>query len=300
MAKGGRRYARDNRGRFASVGATARGGRLRTAAGNKRATVTAKAKGGKPSNTIVKPKGLKPGASKVKPQTKAKPLPAARPVVRGNFRPVNTMAKPRKDENPFTNKKATKAQNLESAQAWLRSQGAQNVGTYAKGKKKNGGYQHARVTQSIPLRDKNGKVSFDEKPVTSIELNRSSPGWRDPAATSRERRASGWISTSSPVHTLRHEMGHVQDPFLNKRPGGLDPWGVHKNRDQARRRQSLAGRVSGYAKTQPDEFVAETYAGLRSGRKYDHQVMGLYREMTGKKPRNIRSQMRRRQPKPKP
>lgn len=35
-----RRYARDNRGRFASVGATARGGRLRTAAGNKRAKVT--------------------------------------------------------------------------------------------------------------------------------------------------------------------------------------------------------------------------------------------------------------------
>ena len=36
-----RRYTRDNRGRFASVGATARGGRLRTAAGNKRETVKA-------------------------------------------------------------------------------------------------------------------------------------------------------------------------------------------------------------------------------------------------------------------
>lgn len=38
-----RRYARDNKGRFASAGtgATARGGRLRTAAGNKRATVKA-------------------------------------------------------------------------------------------------------------------------------------------------------------------------------------------------------------------------------------------------------------------
>lgn len=37
-----RRYARDNRGRFASTGtgATARGGRLKTAAGNKRATQT--------------------------------------------------------------------------------------------------------------------------------------------------------------------------------------------------------------------------------------------------------------------
>jgi hypothetical protein len=38
-----RRYVRDNRGRFASVGATARGGRLRTASGNKRQTQTMQA-----------------------------------------------------------------------------------------------------------------------------------------------------------------------------------------------------------------------------------------------------------------
>jgi len=44
-----RRYTRDNRGRFASAGgggATARGGRLRTASGKKRATQTMKAAGG--------------------------------------------------------------------------------------------------------------------------------------------------------------------------------------------------------------------------------------------------------------
>jgi hypothetical protein len=57
-----RRYSRDNRGRFAGggsssggggkVGATARGGRLRTAAGNKRATQTTKAAAAKPSGTV--------------------------------------------------------------------------------------------------------------------------------------------------------------------------------------------------------------------------------------------------------
>ena len=41
MARGGRKYARDARGRFASVGATARGGRLKKASG-KRATVKTK------------------------------------------------------------------------------------------------------------------------------------------------------------------------------------------------------------------------------------------------------------------
>jgi hypothetical protein len=64
-----RRYVRDNRGRFASTGATARGGRLRTAAGKKRATVTQRIAGGKPAGTVGKPKGLKPGAIKAKMAT---------------------------------------------------------------------------------------------------------------------------------------------------------------------------------------------------------------------------------------
>lgn len=68
-----RRYARDNRGRFApkGAGATARGGRLKTAGGNKRATQTMQASAA-PKGTIGKPKGLKPGAVKAKPQTTAK------------------------------------------------------------------------------------------------------------------------------------------------------------------------------------------------------------------------------------
>jgi hypothetical protein len=64
-----RKYSRDNRGRFAGAGggATARGGRLRTAAGNKRKTQTMEAKGAKIASTIGKPKGLTPGAIKSKP-----------------------------------------------------------------------------------------------------------------------------------------------------------------------------------------------------------------------------------------
>lgn len=61
-----RRYARDNRGRFSSTGATARGGRLATASGKKRATQTKAIASGKPAGTVGKPKGLKPGAIKPK------------------------------------------------------------------------------------------------------------------------------------------------------------------------------------------------------------------------------------------
>ena len=88
MAKGGkgrkgggggggktRKYSRDNNGRFASTGtgATARGGRLATAKGNKRKTQTITAAGQK--GVLAKPKGLKPGA--IKPKAAAKPAAVA-------------------------------------------------------------------------------------------------------------------------------------------------------------------------------------------------------------------------------
>lgn len=66
-----RTYVRDNRGRFATVGATARGGRLRTAAGNKRATVTKDIAGGRLSGTIGKSPKAKPAAPPAQKATRA-------------------------------------------------------------------------------------------------------------------------------------------------------------------------------------------------------------------------------------
>jgi len=70
--RSGRKYVRDSIGRFATTGATARGGRLKTKSGKKRATQTVKAKtGGKPSGAIkgkIKrdPGAAKPAAAKTK------------------------------------------------------------------------------------------------------------------------------------------------------------------------------------------------------------------------------------------
>ena len=71
-----RSYSRDNRGRFAGkgAGATARGGRLKTAAGNKRATQTQTIQAGSRAGVVSKPAGLKPGS--IKPKT---PAPKAKP-----------------------------------------------------------------------------------------------------------------------------------------------------------------------------------------------------------------------------
>lgn len=65
-----RKYTRDNRGRFASVGATARGSRLKTAGGNKRKSQTIQSKASR-AGTIGKPKGLKPNSIKPKQEAKA-------------------------------------------------------------------------------------------------------------------------------------------------------------------------------------------------------------------------------------
>ena len=54
-----RRYVRDNRGRFATTGATARGGRLRTASGNKRKAQTIKAATGEPKRGTIKRSTIK-------------------------------------------------------------------------------------------------------------------------------------------------------------------------------------------------------------------------------------------------
>ncbi len=69
-----RRYARDNRGRFSSTGATARGGRLATASGKKRATQTKRIAGSE-KNVI-----------SAKPKPSAKPIAAAPSTGASNIR----------------------------------------------------------------------------------------------------------------------------------------------------------------------------------------------------------------------
>ena len=77
-----RKYSRDNRGRFASsgTGATARGGRLKTASGNKRATQTSQMTAAPRAGTVGKG-GKVRGA--VKPAATAKPTQAPGSRIRG-------------------------------------------------------------------------------------------------------------------------------------------------------------------------------------------------------------------------
>ena len=80
VSRGVNRLTRDNAGKITSVGgsgATARGGRLKTAAGNKRAMQTAKVSGGNRAGTIKGKVKRDPGAMSKVEQSKAAAKPAA-------------------------------------------------------------------------------------------------------------------------------------------------------------------------------------------------------------------------------
>jgi len=255
-----RKYARDNRGRFASAGtgATARGGRLRTAAGNKRQTRTMQGPAGR-KGTISKPRGLKPGAVNVQ-RKRGAATSALRPgeLMNANARPVNTMAKPGRSPGIF---KKTKRDNLAAAQDIVKSAGFTS-------------YVDTR-------RNADGVASYSPLRPKTITLVKNSEYWSNPKKHSREQRRQGHLSSSDPRAIVYHEIGHSRA----KRSGFINDsskaWGIGKRPFSSAKNQSLARRVSKYGATSPSEFVAETYAGLKTGRKYDYQVMRAYREEAG-------------------
>lgn len=276
VSRGTNRLTRDNAGRITSVGgngATARGGRLRTAAGNLRARQI--------DRVNAAPKGVvsRSGAARAKVNVQRGRATAAtsrlRPgeLMNANARPVNTMARFRKGENPYNRFSGHTADNVATAVKRLKKQG---FNVYEFNNKNN-----PRIAEAL-------------LGVRSIGINTASEYWSNPRLRAIEYRRSGHLSTSSPMGVIHHEIKHTKDKaslarFQRRGQKGIDDWkeavpgigGPASKLRESWRRRNLAGRVSGYARTSPAEFIAETYAGLRTGRRYDYQVMGAYREAQG-------------------
>jgi hypothetical protein len=111
--RSGRKYVRDSIGRFATTGATARGGRLKTKSGKKRATQTVKAKtGGKPAGAIKGKIKRDPGAAgragKVTANNARATGKLARPVAKGNIRRTNARLGPNNNIKPGPKSPRTK------------------------------------------------------------------------------------------------------------------------------------------------------------------------------------------------
>jgi len=264
----------------------------------------------RPPSTVAKPKGLKPGASMSKKpaggfrpgQTKrlkrmqgvsyGKPAAKAKSDVggfrpgefyRGNFRPKNVTGKFAKGKDPYQSGK-----------------GKTNTVISASSDDKKARLGNAKMAQDF-FESKGLKVKFSSNKRGStiasynlatkeISINRSHANWINPGSAARRSRAAGQFSSSSPMHVLYHELGHARDKSIRNRQGPFGEMWIlatrqgssdKKRAERATEMSKLSRRVSRYATTNPSEFIAETYAGRRTGRKYDNQVMDAYREARG-------------------
>ena len=110
---------------------------------------------------------------------------------------------------------------------------------------------------------------------------RVSHAWKDMAAYQKKAYESGWQSSPHPDHVIFHELGHV----LSKRDGGAEKDSYRSNVKGAGNTtfENAARQVSRYAGTNGHEYVAEVYAGMRAGRKFGPDVMGMYERLGGQK-----------------
>lgn len=96
-----------------------------------------------------------------------------------------------------------------------------------------------------------------------IKFNSGSKFWADPVANMAKQHELGFLASPDPSSIVHHEIGHklfdAPDNFMT-----LD-------------HQTLAGKVSKYAKRNPKEFVSETHAGLSTGKTYPDDVMNMFK-----------------------
>lgn len=99
-----------------------------------------------------------------------------------------------------------------------------------------------------------------------IYINKASKLLADPLKNMDAQYKSGWLSTNKPEGIIHHEIAHLK--FKQR-----DNFFTNTHRD-------IASKVSRYATRNPKEFVSETYAGLKTGKKYSDEVMRLFKQYT--------------------
>lgn len=99
-----------------------------------------------------------------------------------------------------------------------------------------------------------------------IYINKTSKLLTDPVKNMNSQYKSGWLSTNKPEGIIYHEIAHLK----------------YKQRDNffTNTHRDIAIKVSKYATRNPKEFVSETYAGLKTGKKYSDEVLRLFKQYT--------------------
>lgn len=99
-----------------------------------------------------------------------------------------------------------------------------------------------------------------------IYINKTSKLLSDPEKNMQAQYKSKWLSTDKPEGIIYHEIAHLK--FKQR-----DNFFTNSHRD-------IAEKVSRYARRNPKEFVSETYAGIKTGKKYSNEVMRLFKQYT--------------------
>lgn len=118
------------------------------------------------------------------------------------------------------------------------------------------------MTQNPSGRPTDSRFAAIGSATNGILINPRSPYWKDPVASAKHNHEVGHFSTDHPLHAAIHEISHT----IHEVPRH---WG-------AEQQKAVAAKVGKYAATNPSEFVAETFAGLHVGKRYDEDVMRLY------------------------
>lgn len=140
----------------------------------------------------------------------------------------------------------------------------------------NAGYPLPRYVFASPD-DENTVASYD-RDGENININNECAYWHSPSAMRQiasDQYKAGFNSSDSPDHMMRHELGHVAHMKVT---GGLKASREHWDADA----KGIAAKdISRYAAKNPDEFVAEVFAGHRAGKSYGAEVMALYSKFEG-------------------
>ena len=111
-----------------------------------------------------------------------------------------------------------------------------------------------------------------------IFINPICESWKHPGKMVRENRAAGWLAFDKPTGLMDHEIGHAKHHAAIGDMG----WAKLKLRHFTPETQAaITQDVSGYAATEPIEFVAEVYAGIKLGRTFSQRTMDLFSELNG-------------------
>ena len=96
-----------------------------------------------------------------------------------------------------------------------------------------------------------------------IYINKTSKFLADPENNMKAQYKSKWLSTDNPEGIVYHEIAHLK----------------FKQRDNffTNTHREIVEKVSRYSRRNPKEFVSEVYAGIKTGKKYDKDVMGLFK-----------------------